>query len=101
MTYSLSCPNGHAWESDAANAQCPVCGSMVESRDEGESSTWDSGIDELPPPPGASVRPLLPQSGDAPPQLPGYEIASELGRGGMGCLRGAHIGALHGARPSR
>ena len=51
MTYSFSCPNGHAWESDAANAQCPVCGSMVESRDEGESSTWDSGIDELPPPP--------------------------------------------------
>jgi serine/threonine protein kinase len=79
MTHLLRCPNGHEWEVSAAalssgmTSPCPVCGSM-------EKSDPVSTIFAAPPPP--DDLPSLPTF----PAVEGYEILSELGRGGMGIV---------------
>ena len=96
MPHSLTCPNGHGWDADAADSACPVCGSAADSLADDESSTWESGnLDELPPPPGGSQRTIVTETADVPPRLPGYEMAGELGRGGMGVVYTARHVALN------
>lgn len=81
MTHLLRCPNGHEWEVSAAAAlsggstsPCPVCGST--EKNDSASTLF------VPPPPPPDDR-----ASDSPlPSVEGYEIRSELGRGGMGIV---------------
>jgi WD40 repeat protein/serine/threonine protein kinase len=79
---SLHCPQGHRWAGDGA--ACPVCGAAALP---GDALTLSG--DGLSFPPANDVEPTLPR-GEAreakPPEVPGYEIERELGRGGMGVV---------------
>src|SRR5437879_1572079 len=82
MTQGFTCPSGHEWQGPAGSAggaaptSCPVCGGP------GQPTVPDTRAgegDELPPPPRAGAAP-------ARVEVPGYEVLSELGRGGMGVV---------------
>jgi serine/threonine protein kinase len=92
MSRPLSCPQGHHWEeaddhasaSDAA--RCPTCGAPA------EAATVASARPKPVPVNAATVllstnwQPSPPLRSEPPPQIPGYEILGELGRGGMGVV---------------
>lgn len=85
MVQRSTCPSGHQWTSDSA--ACPVCGSAA-GRDTVTQSAAESqlGGDQLPPPPGGKTSaPTLVQLENRP-DIPGFDILSELGRGGMGVV---------------
>lgn len=96
MDAHLTCPRGHCWPMPDAGAPgegmsalvCPVCGPIVESR---LTAATRAAV-----PVGAaavvreqatvrlhSFKPFAPK---APPQVAGYEILGEIGRGGMGVV---------------
>ncbi len=88
MPPRLTCRLGHQWEPPEANSAgrlCPVCGGTAE----GSSDPHDTLI--LPvgqtaePPPIAEPAPAEAPS-EYPPRFPGYEILTELGRGGAGTV---------------
>jgi YD repeat-containing protein len=82
MSKRLTCPFGHEWETTvddpgtAASEGCPVCG----RRDQGPSTTADPYA-TLPNPSVPAADSLRPW-----PQVPGYEVFEEVGKGGMGVV---------------
>jgi serine/threonine protein kinase len=97
MRRPLVCPNGHHWVQEQADLPtalglpppvCPVCGCDGTSCPEDPAHEYTiSTVDALSESfsePGKERPPALPAS--ELPVFPGYEVLSELGRGGMGVV---------------
>ncbi|MFO0880508.1 MAG: protein kinase [Gemmataceae bacterium] len=81
MAVNQSCEVGHTW-TDASTSLCPICGRPV------QVATVNLRMRSLVQEQSALTLPASPFTGVArtPPEIPGYQIVGELGRGGMGVV---------------
>src|SRR5262245_20655916 len=69
MSVTLVCANGHRWAGESpADGRCPTCGCPA--------------LDGVQTTDGTPVREVSSRL----PDIPGYEVMAELGRGGMGVV---------------
>src|SRR5262245_16442655 len=95
MAEQWTCPRGHQWQTpprdntaEATPALCPLCGAMALSGPPADGVIPET-IEVASLSPTAEARTLFsPVATPSAPRIavPGYEVLSELGRGGMGVI---------------
>ncbi|HKM54686.1 MAG TPA: hypothetical protein VJY33_14850, partial [Isosphaeraceae bacterium] len=99
MAQTFTCPQGHQWEdtfgdfslAPGAPMVCPVCGAVTERESTSTQSMArpaprDFPRDEVPTQATAVPNNFKVELAGPLPEIVGYEILGELGRGGMGVV---------------
>src|SRR5690242_9299410 len=81
---SFHCARGHRWAGDGTAGVCPECGAAALPADAPTLSA--DGLHPSAVGDSATTLPQAAASDVKPPEVRGYDIERELGRGGMGVV---------------